>query len=56
MLFRSIRPSSRTPWRPPLDKGPIYPKAAQALANGYFDALEMIKADPKKSFEIMGAQ
>ena len=31
------------------------PKAAQALANGYFDALEMIKADPKKSFEIMGA-
>ena len=31
------------------------PKAAQALANGYFDALEMIKADPKKSFEIMGS-
>jgi NitT/TauT family transport system substrate-binding protein len=31
------------------------PKAAQALANGYFDALAMIKADPKKSFEIMGA-
>jgi len=31
------------------------PKAAQALANGYFDALEMIKADAKKSFEIMGA-
>ncbi len=31
------------------------PKAAQALANGYFDALEMIKADPRKSFEIMGA-
>ena len=31
------------------------PKAAQGLANGYFDALEMIKADPKKSFEIMGA-
>jgi NitT/TauT family transport system substrate-binding protein len=31
------------------------PKAAQALANGYFDALEMIKADPKKSYEIMGA-
>jgi NitT/TauT family transport system substrate-binding protein len=30
------------------------PKAAQALANGYFDALAMIKADPKKSFEIMG--
>ena len=31
------------------------PKAAQALANSYFDALELIKADPKKSFEIMGA-
>ncbi len=30
------------------------PKAAQALADGYFDALDMIKADPKKSFEIMG--
>ena len=31
------------------------PKAAQALADGYFDALAMIKADPQKSFEIMGA-
>jgi NitT/TauT family transport system substrate-binding protein len=31
------------------------PKAAQGLANAYFEALEMIKADPKKSFEIMGA-
>ena len=31
------------------------PKAAQSLANAYFDALEMIKAEPKKSFEIMGA-
>jgi len=31
------------------------PKAAKALADGYFAALEMIKADPKKSFEIMGA-
>ncbi len=31
------------------------PKAAQGLTNAYFDALEMIKADPKKSFEIMGA-
>ncbi len=30
-------------------------QAAQGLANAYFDALEMIKADPKKSFEIMGA-
>src|SRR5436190_192512 len=29
--------------------------AAKALADGYFDALEMIKSDPKKSFEIMGA-
>jgi NitT/TauT family transport system substrate-binding protein len=31
------------------------PKAAQALANAYFDALDLIKTDPKKSFEIMGA-
>ncbi|HET9978700.1 MAG TPA: ABC transporter substrate-binding protein [Burkholderiaceae bacterium] len=31
------------------------PKAAQALTNAYFDALAMIKAEPKKSFEIMGA-
>jgi NitT/TauT family transport system substrate-binding protein len=31
------------------------PKAAQALADAYFDAVAMIKADPKKSFEIMGA-
>ena len=31
------------------------PKAAQGLTNGYFAALEMIKAEPKKSFEIMGA-
>ncbi|MGH8796178.1 MAG: ABC transporter substrate-binding protein [Caldimonas sp.] len=31
------------------------PKAARALADGYFDALAMIKAEPKKSFEIMGA-
>ncbi|HKX42466.1 MAG TPA: ABC transporter substrate-binding protein, partial [Burkholderiaceae bacterium] len=31
------------------------PKAAKALADAYFDALEMIKKDPKKSFEIMGA-
>jgi NitT/TauT family transport system substrate-binding protein len=31
------------------------PKAAQGLTNGYFDALEMIQKDPKKSFEIMGA-
>lgn len=31
------------------------PKAAKALADGYFDAVEMIKQDPKKSFAIMGA-
>ncbi len=31
------------------------PKAAKALADSYFEALEMIKSDPKKSFEIMGA-
>ena len=31
------------------------PKAAQALANSYFEALEMIKADPAKSNELMGS-
>lgn len=31
------------------------PKAAQALANSYFEALEMIKADPAKANEIMGS-
>ena len=31
------------------------PKAAKALADAYFDAIAMIKAEPKKSFEIMGA-
>ena len=31
------------------------PKAARALADAYFDAVDMIKAEPKKSFEIMGA-
>jgi NitT/TauT family transport system substrate-binding protein len=31
------------------------PKAAQGLTNAYFEALEMIGKDPKKSFEIMGA-
>ena len=30
-------------------------KAAKGLADAYFDALALIKADPKKSFEIMGA-
>jgi NitT/TauT family transport system substrate-binding protein len=31
------------------------PKLVQAMVNGYFDALETIRTDPKKSFEIMGA-
>ena len=31
------------------------PKAARALADGYFDAVDMIRNDPKRSFEIMGA-
>lgn len=31
------------------------PKAAQGLTNAYFDALAMIKSDPVKSNEIMGA-
>ena len=31
------------------------PKTAQALADSYFQALEMIKADPQKAFAIMGA-
>ncbi len=31
------------------------PKAAKALAESYFEALDLIKKDPKKSFEIMGA-
>jgi NitT/TauT family transport system substrate-binding protein len=31
------------------------PKAAKGLADAYFDALEMIKQDPKKAFGIMGA-
>ena len=31
------------------------PKAAKALADSYFEAVEMIKKEPKKSFEIMGA-
>jgi NitT/TauT family transport system substrate-binding protein len=30
-------------------------KAAKALADSYFEALEMIAKEPKKSFEIMGA-
>ncbi len=31
------------------------PKLVQAMVNGYFDAVAMIKAEPKKSFEIMGS-
>jgi NitT/TauT family transport system substrate-binding protein len=31
------------------------PKAAKAFADGYFDAIDMIKKDPKGSFTIMGA-
>ena len=32
------------------------PKAAQALTNSWFEALEMIKANPKKAYEVMGAE
>src|SRR6188474_3309629 len=31
------------------------PKAAQALANSYFEAVDMVRREPFKSFEIMGA-
>jgi NitT/TauT family transport system substrate-binding protein len=31
------------------------PKAAQALTDSYFEALEMIRKEPQKSFGIMGA-
>jgi NitT/TauT family transport system substrate-binding protein len=31
------------------------PKAARAFADAYFDALELIKAEPRRSFELMGA-
>src|SRR6188474_3503243 len=31
------------------------PKAAKALADSYFEAVEMIGRDPKRSFEVMGA-
>jgi NitT/TauT family transport system substrate-binding protein len=31
------------------------PKAAQALADSYFEAIAMIQKDPNKSYEIMGA-
>ena len=31
------------------------PKAAKALADSYFEAVDMIKKDPAKTYEIMGA-
>jgi len=31
------------------------PKAVKAMVDSYFEALEMIKKDPAKSYEIMGA-
>ena len=31
------------------------PKAAKALADSYFEALEMIGKEPAKAYEIMGA-
>jgi NitT/TauT family transport system substrate-binding protein len=31
------------------------PKAAKALADSYFEAVDLIRKDPKRSFEIMGA-
>jgi NitT/TauT family transport system substrate-binding protein len=31
------------------------PKAAKALADSYFEAVDMIAKDPKKSFQVMGA-
>jgi len=31
------------------------PKAVQAMVNSYFEALEMIRKEPAKSYEIMGA-
>ena len=31
------------------------PKAARALADSYFEAIDMIAKEPKRSFEIMGA-
>ena len=31
------------------------PKLVQAMVNSYFEALEMIRKEPKKSFEIMGS-
>lgn len=32
------------------------PKTVQGVVNGFFDALDMIKKEPKKSYEIMGSK
>src|SRR3546814_12998848 len=32
------------------------PQTVQGVVDGYFDALAMIKSDPKKSYEIMGSK
>ncbi|WP_341704781.1 ABC transporter substrate-binding protein [Ferrovibrio sp.] len=32
------------------------PKIVQGVVNGFFDALEMIKKEPEKSYEIMGSK
>ena len=32
-----------------------HPDAAKGLAEGYFDALDMIKKDPQQSYKVMGA-
>src|SRR6185437_9758991 len=32
-----------------------HPQAAKALADSYFEAVDMVRREPKKSFEIMGA-
>lgn len=32
-----------------------HPKLVQGMVNSYFDALELIRHEPKRSFEIMGA-
>ena len=31
------------------------PKAAQGITNAFFDAIDMIRAEPQKAYEIMGA-
>jgi NitT/TauT family transport system substrate-binding protein len=52
----SIRRACTQSWRPASPRGAHEnPKAARSLADAYFEALEVIKKDPKKSFAIMGA-